>query len=51
MIAYKLFRVRKDCSIGSLFVNRCARLGLNEWMKAEPRRTKGFAIVPVGMPC
>ena len=46
MISYKLFRVRKDDSIGSLFINRKARLPLNRWLKAEKHPTKGFAFRP-----
>ena len=33
--AFKLFRVRADGSIGSLFVNRAARLPIDVWMPAE----------------
>lgn len=46
MITYKLFRVRKDGSIGSLFINRRARLPLNKWLTAEVYPTKGFALRP-----
>ena len=46
MTAYKLFRVRKDGSIGSLFINAAARLPLMEWMKSESHPTPGFALRP-----
>lgn len=44
MIAYKLFRVRKDGSIGSLFINRRARLPVREWLQAQNVPTKGFKV-------
>lgn len=44
--AYKLFRVRKDGTIGSLFINRKRVLPAGEWMKAEAHKTKGFAFRP-----
>ena len=46
MTAYKLFRVRKDGTIGSLFINARARLPLGEWMEAQPYPTPGFAFRP-----
>ena len=46
MIAFKLFRIRKDGSIGSLFINRKARLPVNVWMPAAAHKTKGFAFRP-----
>lgn len=46
MIGYKLFRVRKNGTIGPLFINRKAVLPINEWMEAEEHRTKGFAFRP-----
>lgn len=45
-IAYKLFSIKKDGSIGSLFINRQNRLPLNEWLKAESHRTEGFKYRP-----
>ena len=44
MIAYKLFRVRQDGSLGSLFINRRRRLPIGEWMESECIPTKGFAV-------
>ena len=46
MIAYKLFRVRKDGTIGSLFINKKAILPLNEWITAKSYPTKGFKVRP-----
>lgn len=41
-IAYKLFRVRKDGTLGSLFIGRKSKLATGEWMEAELIPTKGF---------
>jgi hypothetical protein len=46
MVAYKLFRVLKDGSISSLFINKKRRLPLGIWLEAESFPTKGFAIRP-----
>jgi hypothetical protein len=43
---YKLFRVRKDGSLGSLFINRSNRVETGKWLRAEIHRTKGFAYRP-----
>ena len=43
MIAYKLFRVMKDGSISSLFINKRKRYEKNVWLIAEFIPTKGFA--------
>lgn len=40
--AFKLFRVRKDGTLGSLFINRKQVLPTNVWLKAENYPTKGF---------
>jgi len=45
-IAYKLFRLRKDGSITSLFINKTRSLPYNEWMEYENYPTKGFAERP-----
>jgi hypothetical protein len=45
-MAYKLFRVRKDGTIGSLFINRSARHPVNEWLMAECHPTNGYAVRP-----
>ena len=46
MIAYKLLRVRKDGTLGPLFINRRQRIPMNRWLKAECNPTKGFAVRP-----
>lgn len=43
MIAYKLFKQRKDGSIGPLFINASLRVPIGEWMDAEDHPTKGYA--------
>ncbi len=44
--AYKLFTLRKDGSIGPLFINRRLRVPLKEWVQAEPHLTKGYKFRP-----
>lgn len=46
MIGYKLFRVRKNGSIGSLFINKKEKLLLNEWLLFGDYPTKGFVHRP-----
>lgn len=46
MIAYKLLKVRKDGSIGPLFINRRQRIPIGEWMDAEDHPTKGYKHRP-----
>lgn len=46
MIGYKLFRRRRDGTLGSLFINRRAVVPIGEWLQAEPHRTKGYAFRP-----
>jgi hypothetical protein len=46
MITYKLFKIRKDGSIGSLFMNPARKLPINEWLKAEGFHKKGFKYRP-----
>lgn len=43
---FKLFRVRKDGSLGPLFINARLKIKERRWMKAEAHRTKGFAFRP-----
>lgn len=43
---YKLFRVRKDGTLGPLFINAALRVPMGEWMPAEEHPTKGFAFRP-----
>lgn len=44
--AYKLVRVRKDGTIGSLFANRRQRHPVGVWLEAKPHRTSGLAFRP-----
>lgn len=46
IVAYKLFRERKDGSITSLFINKTRTLPIGEWVDAENIPTKGFAERP-----
>jgi hypothetical protein len=46
MIGYKLFRLRKDGTLGPLFINRKQRLEPGICYKAEAHRTKGYAFRP-----
>ncbi len=46
MKAYKLLRVRRDGSIGPLFINRKQRIPIGEWVNAESHKTKGYAFRP-----
>ncbi len=46
MIAWKLFRLRKDGSIGSLFINRRRHIPTEEWLEAENHPTKGYKVRP-----
>ena len=44
MIGYKLFSLKKDGSIGPLFINKRQRVKIGEWVDAECHPTKGFAV-------
>lgn len=44
MIAYKLFNVRKDGTLGPLFINRRQRILTGKVLRARVNRTKGFAV-------
>lgn len=44
MIVYKLFRKRKDGTLGPLFINARLRVPVGQWMNAECHPTKGFAV-------
>lgn len=46
MIVYKLFKQRKDGTLGPLFINARLRVPLGEWLPAEDHPTKGFARRP-----
>jgi len=44
--AHKLFIVRKDGTLGSLFINRRQRIPIGVWLKAESHPTKGYKLRP-----
>lgn len=46
MIAYKLFKQRKDGTLGPLFINASLIVPVGKWMKAEDHPTKGYAHRP-----
>ena len=46
MKVYKLFRVLKDGSITSLFINKKRKLPIGVWLDAESYPTKGFKYRP-----
>ncbi len=43
---YKLLRLRKDGTLGPLFINARQRIPIGKWLKAESHRTPGFAFRP-----
>lgn len=43
IICYKLVRLRKNNTLGSLFINRKAILPLNKWIDSKFFPTKGYA--------
>jgi hypothetical protein len=46
MIAYKLMRLRKDETLGPLFINRKLRIRIGETYTAEDHPTKGYKRRP-----
>jgi hypothetical protein len=46
MKAYKLFRKRKNGTLGPLFINKTQVITPKQWLRAEAHRTKGFAFRP-----
>ena len=46
MMAWKLFRIRKDGTLGSLFIDKQKVRPLGVWMEAEEHLTKGFSFRP-----
>lgn len=46
MKAFKLLRIRKDGTLGPLFINKTQRIPKGKWLKAECHPTPGFAIRP-----
>jgi len=43
MKAYKLFRLKRNGEITSLFINKKRNLNIGKWMTADNYPTKGFA--------
>lgn len=43
---FKLFRRRRDGSLGPLFINRRLRVPLGHWLQAEDHPTRGYAHRP-----
>lgn len=46
IVGYKLFRQRRDGSLGPLFINKRLRLHVGETYVAEEHPTKGYAFRP-----
>lgn len=46
MKAWKLFTLRRDGTLGPLFIDRRLRIPLDEWLDAEEHPTKGYALRP-----
>lgn len=46
MTGYKLFRRRKNGTLGPLFINCRQRIPMNTWMPAEDHKTKGYTHRP-----
>lgn len=46
IIGYKLFRLKKDGSLTSLFINKTVTLPPGKWLKAKPHKTEGFSFRP-----
>lgn len=46
MIAYKLFKQRRNGTLGPLFINARLVIPMGEWLEAEDHPTKGFAHRP-----
>lgn len=44
--AYKLFRVRRDGSLGPLFIDRSLVVPIGLWMRSRAVLTPGFAFRP-----
>jgi hypothetical protein len=44
--AYKLFRLRKNGTLGPLFINRKQVITPGAWLRAETHPTKGYALRP-----
>lgn len=45
-VAYKLLHLRKNGTLGPLFINRKQIIPVGVWLDAESHRTKGYAYRP-----
>ena len=45
-VAYKLLRVRRDLTLGPLFINRTQVIPIGVWLPAEDHPTVGYAHRP-----
>jgi hypothetical protein len=43
---YKLFKLRKDGTLGPLFINSKQRVEVGCWLKAEEHKTPGYTFRP-----
>lgn len=43
---FKLFKIRKNGTLGPLFINARQVIPVGEWLEAEAHPTKGFAFRP-----
>lgn len=43
---WKVFKRRKDGSVGPLFIDTRLRVPVGRWLRAEPHRTPGYAFRP-----
>ena len=46
MIGYKLLSLRKNGTLGPLFINKKQVIPMMKWLKAESHPTKGYAVRP-----
>lgn len=44
MIAFKLMAIRKNGTLGSLFIDKRKKVAVGEWMTAKCVPTKGFKV-------
>lgn len=46
LVAYKLVRLRRDGTLGPLFINKHQVVPIGRWLKAESHPTVGFKVRP-----
>ena len=46
MVGYKFFKVRRNGTLGSLFINKKEILPIGEWINSESYPTKGYKFRP-----